>query len=255
MTAPDPTLCRWPVLPAPYAAALREVVSFAVERFQPVGIVAAGSVVRGHGDATSDLDVFVIHEQPFKQRLQRLFCGVPAEIFVNPESAVRAYFAEEHRRGRPSTAHMLATGFPVVGGPALAALRAEAAEWLAKPSTLTPEEDTGARYAAATALEDAEDVAGRDPQVSAALLGEAALAMIRHLLHAERGRIPRNKDLLRELDAHDPGAGALARRVFGGGGLAEKLESARALADRCVRARGFFAWESARVPVPEGREG
>jgi predicted nucleotidyltransferase len=59
-------------------------VSFVLERFKPVGIIAAGTVVRGTPDATSDLDVWVIQMEPVRERLYRFLVGVPAEIFVNP---------------------------------------------------------------------------------------------------------------------------------------------------------------------------
>lgn len=247
----DPDTCRWPELPPRYLGALRAVVAFVFERFEPKAIVAAGSIVRGAGDARSDLDVFVIHEAPWKQRLQRWFGDVPAEIFVNPERAVRATFAAEHGRGRPSAAHMIATGFPVLGGPGLDALRAEAAEWLHKPSRLGSEEDTWARYGAATLLEDAEDVAERDPVMASALLGEAVLAMIRYHLHARNGTLPGVKRLLSELERGDAESAALARRFFTTASTEERLSAARSLADRTVGARGFFEWESVPIPVPE----
>jgi predicted nucleotidyltransferase len=68
-------LCNFPKLPDKYDRALREAVSFVLERFKPVGIIAAGTVVRGTPDATSDLDVWVIHMEPFRQRLQKFLLG------------------------------------------------------------------------------------------------------------------------------------------------------------------------------------
>ena len=53
---------------------------------------------------------YVIHAQPQRQRLQRRFHGVPAEIFVNPPHTIRGYFENEHRDGRPCTVHMFVTG-------------------------------------------------------------------------------------------------------------------------------------------------
>ncbi len=70
------------------------------------GIIVAGTHISGNPDPTSDLDIYVIHAHPQRQRIQKRFKGVPAEIFVNPPAAIRRYFAEEVRR--PSTAHMLA---------------------------------------------------------------------------------------------------------------------------------------------------
>lgn len=55
---------------------------------------------RGKPDASSDIDLYVINRKPFRQRLQRFFDGVPAEIFVNPEFKIPRYFAQEQRDGR-----------------------------------------------------------------------------------------------------------------------------------------------------------
>jgi hypothetical protein len=251
MSLDELAACRWPDLPPRYGEALRAVVTFVLERFEPQAIVAAGSIVRGEGDRGSDLDVFVVQERPYKQRLQRWFGDVPVEIFVNPVRAIRAYFANEHERGRPSTAHMIATGFPVLGGQGLDALRTEAAEWLKKRATFTPDEDTFARYAAATLLEDGEDVIDRDPALASALMSEAVMAMLRYHLHAERGMVPRDKSLLLEVERADREAAELARRFFATAAVQERQLAARVLADRILRARGFFEWESERIPVTE----
>src|SRR5438128_286942 len=129
--------CRYPPLPEPYAGALRDAVAFVFSRFEPIGIVATGTIVRGNPSPSSDLDLYVIHRDPRRQRLQRRFRGVPAEIFVNPPERVEAYFAEERAEGRPLTAHMLATGFVVLRtDPVLDDLRARAAAQLADPPRL-----------------------------------------------------------------------------------------------------------------------
>jgi len=83
---------NFPMLPDKYDRALREALSFVMQRFKPVGIIAAGTVVRGTPDASSDLDVWVIHMEPVRQRLQKFFVGVPAEIFVNPPWVIQKYF-------------------------------------------------------------------------------------------------------------------------------------------------------------------
>lgn len=254
MTAPGENLaqCHWPDLSPRYATALQAAVRFVFEQFEPLAVIAAGSIVRGVGDRSSDLDIYVVHADPYKQRMQRWFGDVPVEIFVNPPSAIHEYFAGEHLRSRPSTAHMIATGFRVFGGEAIEALRAEARVWLQKPSTLAPDEDTMARYAAAMLFEDAEDVAERDPILATALLGEAALAMLRYFLRVRNGVIPGSKNLLRELDDSDRDVADLVRRFFTAPGIEERLLAAHELAERTIRAHGFFEWDSERIPVSRG---
>lgn len=49
--------CRFPGLREPYATALRDAVAFALTRTQPIGIVAAGTIIRGNPDRSSDIDL------------------------------------------------------------------------------------------------------------------------------------------------------------------------------------------------------
>ena len=241
--------CNWPQLPRRYSEALRATVGFIFDRFEPQAIVATGSVIRGVGDQTSDLDFYVIHNDPYKQRLQRWFEGVPVEIFVNPLPAIREYFVTEHQHGRPVTAHMIATGFVVFDAQVLETLKAEASEWLAKRSTFTPPEEVSARYTAATLLEDAEDLVARDAALASALLGEAVLAILRYYLRARNGVIPRSKDLFIEVERADAEVSRLARRCFEAIPIQDRVCEARALADLCIGAHGFFEWESERIPA------
>lgn len=257
---PDPLApCAWPPLPARYAAALRAAVAFALGEADAVGVVAAGTIVRGVPHASSDLDLYVIHEASIRRRVQRYFgdpalgAPVPAEIFINPPAAVRAYFAEEHADGRPLTAHMLATGYVVLArGPALPALRHEAAAWLERPSHPSAAAAVRARYDAATRYEDAADVADEDPATAALLLARAVTAMLELWCHTTAGTVPRGKDLLARVAALDPALGALARRVFSDAPFPERRAAAAAVADRTIDARGFFEWDSGFEPVPPG---
>ena len=105
---------RGRALTDPYDIALREAVEFTFHASKCPGIFACGSVIRGERDALSDIDLYVVNADPFRQRFQRRFDGIPAEIFVNPAHQIRAYFADEHAAGRPCTAHMLSTGHVVL---------------------------------------------------------------------------------------------------------------------------------------------
>ena len=248
--------CIWPALPERYAVALRDAVAFALSETDPVGVVAAGTVVRGAPHPSSDLDLYVIHEAPLRRRVQRYFGDpalgepVPAEIFINPPAAVRRYFADEHADGRPFTAHMLATGFTVFAeGPDLDALRSEAAGWLARPSVPTAAEAVRTRYAAATRLEDASDVAADDPETAVMLAGLAVFAMLEFSCQTSLGAVPRGKDLIARVASLDPVLGDLARRVFSDAPAVVRLEAAAQVADRTVGVRGFFEWDSGPEPA------
>ncbi|HEY9228358.1 MAG TPA: hypothetical protein VIP11_17000, partial [Gemmatimonadaceae bacterium] len=211
----------------------------------PLAIVATGTIVRGRPHAASDLDVYVVHDAPFRRRVQRLFNGVPAEIFINPPQTIRAYFRDEQAAGEPLTAHMLATGFVVWSTGTIAdQLRAEAREWLDRRSEPSEEETVRARYAAATRLEDAIDVAGTDESTSSMLLTMAVITMLELECRAKAGRIPRRKDLLGIVEAIDGPIGALGREFFSATTYAARRAAAEQIADRTVGARGFFEWDS-----------
>jgi len=239
--------CSWPPLPSPYREALHAAVAFILERFEDVlGIVATGTIVRGNPAPTSDLDLYVVCQQLRRQRLQRPFHGVPAEIFVNPARQIALYLAEERRAARPITAHMLATGFVVLArGPEIAQLR-EAAQ---RALTLRPDWDvqtlTYARYNAATRYEDATDVAAERPETATMMLNLAVYDMVHyHFLRANR-YLPRDKDLLEALADLDPALAATVRAFYAATTHAERLVLAAHIADSTIATRGFFAWESA----------
>src|SRR5688500_2167996 len=118
----------------PYDRALAQLEIHVRATYAPRGIVVSGSIVRGEAGPTSDLDVCVIHDEPWRLREQRRFEGVPVEIFVNPPEQIRRYFASEHDEGRPCTAHMFATGEALSPlDPAVDDLIREAHEWLKRP--------------------------------------------------------------------------------------------------------------------------
>ncbi|MGC4190964.1 MAG: hypothetical protein QM589_07355 [Thermomicrobiales bacterium] len=52
-----------PPLPEPYASALRTASTRVMAEFAVCGFLVGGSVVRGEGYATSDLDLVVVHRE------------------------------------------------------------------------------------------------------------------------------------------------------------------------------------------------
>jgi L-amino acid N-acyltransferase YncA len=248
--------CIWPPLDAPYATALREAVAFVFDLVEPVAVVATGTIIRGTADATSDLDIYVVHNAPYRERIQRFFNGVPAEIFVNPPHAVRAYFHDEHSDARPITAHMLATGFVVWStGATIDELRAEAREWLAQTNMPSPEHVVQMRYAAASKFEDALDVAAADPATSSMLMTQAVIAMLELECRVRLGRLPRGKDFLASVREANEELGALASIFFSDAAARDRRRAAESIADLTIGTRGFFEWDSGPGPVPSPNDG
>lgn len=244
--------CQWPDLPARYDAALREAVAWIVDRYPDVvAIMACGTIIRGEPRPTSDLDIYVVRREPYRQRVQRRFRDVPAEIFVNPAHQVHKYLADEQQAGRVITAHMLATGFVVLAvDDTLAQLRAAACRSLAASPAWDAQRLTVARYMAVCRYEDATDVAADRPAAASMILALAVHDMLAYrFLQADR-YLPRDKDLLCELDAFDPALAAPARAFYAAPDLARRLALAEQLADAILETRGFFPWASDPEHVP-----
>jgi hypothetical protein len=239
----------WPELPPPYDAALHEAVEHVLARFEVWGVIVAGSVLAGMGDPRSDLDLYVIHARPQRQRIQRRFAGVAVEIFVNPPHQVRRYFDEEATR--PCTAHMLATGVVVVHRhEVVGELIAEARRRLATPPNLSATQLTFRRYLAADLLENAQDVIDRDPANADLFLHEGVRAMLDYAWLAANRPLPRFKQYLTTLEAFDADLGALARRYYTAPDAAARLALATQIAARTIGETGFFEWESPIEEVP-----
>ena len=240
--------CKFPDLPEPYNQALHEAVVFILSRTQPVGIIASGSILRGNPDPASDLDIYVIHRQLTRQRVQKFFNGVPAEIFINPPQQIRRYLAEERLEYRPITAHMLSTGFLILElDPLIAELRQEATRTLADPPQTNPEKLLVMRYMAATWLEDAADLARRDEATANLFLTQAIFEIIRYNFIAAGRYLPRNKELISTIETLNPELGALLCQFFMMSDCALRLGLAYQIADRTIKMHGFCEWES----IPE----
>lgn len=238
--------CAWPQLDEPYRAALEAAVALVFARFTPAGIVAAGRIVRGVAHAGSDLDIYVVNSRPERQRIQRWFHGVPAEIFVNPPSQIERYLISEGVAGRPCTAHMFSTGV-VVYDPAsiVAGIRARARALLAAgPAALSPQALVEARYAAADMLENALDIAASDPATALALAARAVESAVALHFRQARHWQPPWKETLRELELLDPPLAARVRAFHVAGGTARRIRLAREIVREIAGAEGFFEWES-----------
>src|SRR5947209_12715597 len=115
-----------------------------VEQHFPEATAAlvGGSVIRGEGTSTSDLDIVVIGDNgdaPF--RASYVYEGWPVEVFVHTEESLPQWIAKDGERRRPSMAMMVAEGVPVRGEGALVErMKAIARALLDRgPDPLTPD--------------------------------------------------------------------------------------------------------------------
>lgn len=244
--------CQWPALHEPYASALRQAVGFILEHFEVRGILACGSIVRGNPHPGSDFDIMVLHAKNQRQRLQRFFQGIPAEIFVNPPQSIRGYFEEERRDGRPLTAHMWTTGFVVLDrDPLINILRQEAAEWLQRRPDLSSVALTVKRYFSADELENALDIADDDPAMASLLMHDAIFRMIDYRFLAANQNVPRHKELLAGLKVLDPAAGVLVEKFLLEPDLAHQFVLGKEAAQLLCGKTGFFEWETEPETIDE----
>ena len=244
-----PVECSWPPLTEPYATALREAVAYIFERWMPVGIVAAGTVIGGSPGPSSDIDLYVIHHEPYRRRVQRRFNGVPTEMFVNSPGWVERQFRWDPAAGQLVSAHMLGTGFVVYDAdPAVERLRDLARKQLeSRPEPSRVQLDQR-RYTASTYLEDAEDVAETDPALCALILHRAVDAAVSCRFWLARAWQPRGKDTLNALASLDPPLGELARSFYRESDLTRRRGLASEIVQRVTGETGFFEWESTPDP-------
>jgi hypothetical protein len=148
------------------------------------------------------------------------------------------------------TAHMLVSGFPVLeSDPEVATLRDRARGVLAEPPALDMEQAIFERYAGALMVEDAADVIERDADAASLLATEAVHHAARMRFRLAGRFVPRHKDLLAELDRLDAPLARDVRAFLTARDAPQRLALACSIADRVFDARGFFEWESSRVPV------
>jgi hypothetical protein len=241
------TACQFPPLNEPYLTALRSAVETIIGMYNPHGIVACGSIIRGNPDPTSDFDIYVIHDQPWRQRVQRWFNGVACEIFVNPPQRIEQYFVEERPDGRPMAAHMLATGVIVLDQNGEAArLQTLAQQVIQHTPDLSADALLWQRYAIATVFEDALDITETDPQNASLLLNDAVRQMLNYAYLSANRNIPRHKEIIARLGELNPEIEPLARVFFQTASITEQIKIAEKIADLTMGVRGFFEWESSR---------
>lgn len=226
--------------------ALQQALAWITTQFEPLGIVASGSIVRGNSHPTSDFDLYVVHEKDFRQRVQKRFNGVPCEIFVNNPAQVRGYFASELRQNRPVTAHLLATGQLVFGSdnPQLLSLLGEARHYVTLASPLTAEQATFRKYGLATLVEDAADMLTIDEATSVYVLNQAIAQLVELVFATHQHPLPRIKERLASLSHLDAAVGLGVQQYYQLADARQKYELAKTLVLRVAGATEFFEWSS-----------
>jgi predicted nucleotidyltransferase len=247
--------CRYPDVAEPYLTALKEGVHFIAQEFEVIGIIAAGSIIRGAAHATSDWDIYVIHDKPQRQMIQRFFAGVPTQFFVNPPIMVRRYFVSEAAEGTCITANMFTTGFVVLDrDPLVEAMRQEARLVLERGPQVSEDQLTMRAYHIGDQFENALDVIENDPDAGIMILSHAMLRMLQFYFVRQKIFIPRDKDLLRRVREHNPKLGQMVDNFYQTHEWIEKVNFAREIADATIQVQGFFECQTLLETVEKANE-
>ena len=226
--------------------ALNEALAWVSLNFNPIGIIVTGSIVRGNPDLNSDFDIFVIHEDSYRQRIQKYFNGVPCEIFINNFDHVYGYFEKEFENNRPVTAHMISTGKLILGedNPGIKKLIRNAQEFLLKAPLMTESKITRMKYAISTLFEDATDAKETDPLTSTYFLNKLISDIIDYIFLINGTAYPRPKERIKYLEANYPDIGKLVAGYYGAENFRDRYEIGKSLVAKTTGEYGFFEWDS-----------
>lgn len=169
-------------------------------------LFVAGSVLRGEGTPSSDLDVVVLYESlPNAYRESFVFEGWPVEVFVHDPETMNSFFQESDKAlGRPSLASMVFEGREVPEANQFSAEMKRRAQLFleAGPPRWNEEEFRLRRYELTDALDDVRHPRSDEELVASGCelyqLAADFYLRSRNEWSASRKAIPRR---LREVDA------------------------------------------------------
>jgi len=229
-----------------HTIALQEALHWINNHFNAIGIVVSGSIVRGNADVHSDFDIFVIHEEPWRQRVQKYFNGVPCELFINNPAQVYLYFENELKNNRPVTANIISTGKIVKGAhdARLQQLWKDAATYATQSPVVTEEQLLFRIYGMSNMLEDATDVLNTDTATAQYFLDKTIIELVDFLFLRNKTPLPRTKERLAILQEIEPGAGKKIAAYYASGTCQDKYALVSDLLYTLFNQSGFFEWSS-----------
>jgi hypothetical protein len=231
---------------ARHLEALRKALAFVFEIVEPIGVVATGSIIRGNPNPASDLDIVILHGEPWRRRIQRFFNDTPTELFFNPEEWLSHDIRQEAAHGRPVMAHMLATGVILLDtGEQMSALVEQSRATLLRGPRPSAEALLRECYAAACLVEDALDLDEADALDRAQHFASAVQALVRHDYLRRNLFLPRPKERLRLLQIDQPELYALLE-IAHFSAFPEASEALRKAARLVLGTTGFFEWDSGK---------
>ena len=170
-----------------------------------IAAIVGGSVVRGDGTPTSDLDIVIVTDRqdaPYRESLRAF--GWPIEVFVHSRTSYRRYFQSDSESRRPALALMCHEGIIVRDREGLARrIQDEAGALLERgPEPLTEEESDLWRYRITDLLDDFLGCDRLDEGMFIA--NDLAIGASDLILASHRQWIGRGKWVRRALQRFDP---------------------------------------------------
>jgi len=183
-----------------HRVALDKALIWINENFNPISIVVGGSIIRKKFEKGSDLDIYVIHNENFRQRFFKYFNDVPCDIFINNKAHIKKYFAEEHNKNRPTTANLLDTGEIIYGKKEINDILELAKKLAHSPKKLNNFQIKQSQYYILTLIEDAEDIIEKDSTCCSYILDLVIHEIINYYYIINYKVLPRIKDRIVELE-------------------------------------------------------
>lgn len=168
------------------------------------GALMAGSIVRGEGTETSDIDL-IIHDENIKKgyRESFVFDGVPVEAFVHNKESFRKYFKQDCARKIPSLLLMVVESIEIRGNEFLDELREEARKRLLEgPPELTEQEITSRRYFITDLRDDL--IGSEDDFETILIVNELVVKLHEFYLLTNNAWIGKSKWIKRAIKKYDP---------------------------------------------------
>ena len=186
-----------------YERALERVVADLKQEFgdKLLGLLLAGSYAYGEMMATSDIDMFVVVDEPWRQKRTFVVDGVEVELFVNPEHKIAEEIAQAE-----STTDMFARGRSIYDPKNVVADLQQQAQSIASQLRPIPLGDDlyRLRYMVTDTLKDAYDLVERgDRGVDLALHNALQWTLDAYYKLSGR-RIPKPKYVMHDLQKREP---------------------------------------------------
>lgn len=232
-----------------------DVAKRALAKYYPgaLGGFVAGSIIRGEGTPTSDIDIAVLFDETFEDvhRNTVLEEDWLIEFFVHNPKAQDFYFDKDRQRGMCVMPQMVAEGIVIPGDHPLLEIQKERARGIiaAGPLPLSDVQSDLMRYTVSALVDDLEGVTD-----------QAVINAVLALLHDKLGDFHLRaagkwsgfgKSLLRCLRAQDAVFAEAFERAFAAGFSGDGTHEIAALAARVIAPFGGRLQEGYRSAAPD----